>query len=123
MTYFEEDIKMMISPGWCGLVDRVLACKPKGCSFDSQPGHMPGLQAGPPMGGAREATTQRCFSPSLSPSCPLSLKITKSIKSLKKRMINLFGTQNHVETKRNEITFTRKQMSKSINLCLINSYY
>ena len=32
-------------PGWCGSVDWALACKPRGCWFESQSGHMPGLQA------------------------------------------------------------------------------
>ena len=35
-------------------------------------GHMPGLWARSPVGGAQEATTQWCFSSSLSPSLPLS---------------------------------------------------
>ena len=34
---------IMDSPGWCGSVDLVLACKPKGHSFDSWSGHMPGV--------------------------------------------------------------------------------
>ena len=33
-------------------------------------GHMPGLRDRSPVGGAREATTHWCFSPSLSPSFP-----------------------------------------------------
>ena len=61
-----------IGPGWCGSVDWVLACEPKGHQFDSQLGHMPGLQARSPMGGAWEATMHWCFSPFLSPSFPLS---------------------------------------------------
>ena len=36
-----------------------------------------GLQAKCPVGGTGEATTLRCFSPSLSPSLPLPLKINK----------------------------------------------
>ena len=32
------------------------AYKPKGRWFDSQSGHMPGLQARSPVGGAQEAT-------------------------------------------------------------------
>ena len=44
-------------PGWCGSMDSVLAPEPKGCWFDSQSGHMPGLQARTPVGGAQEATT------------------------------------------------------------------
>ena len=35
----------LFCPGWCASVDWVLACKPKGGQFDSQSGHMPGLQA------------------------------------------------------------------------------
>ena len=65
------------SPGWCGLVDWVLAYKPKGCWFDSHSGQMPGLQAKSPVGGMWKATPHCCFSPSLSPSLPLSLKINK----------------------------------------------
>ena len=42
------------SPGWCVSVDWVLACKPKGRWFNSQAGHMPGLWARSPMGGAHE---------------------------------------------------------------------
>ena len=38
-------------PGWCGLVDWVLDCELKGHQFDSQAGHMPGLQAKFPVGG------------------------------------------------------------------------
>ena len=38
---------------------------------------MPGLWARSLVGGAQEATTHWCFSPSLSPSLPFSLKINK----------------------------------------------
>ena len=38
-------------------------------------GHMPGLWARSPVGGALVATTYPCFSSSLSPSLPLCLKI------------------------------------------------
>ena len=62
-------------PGWCGAVGWMPACELKGHWFDSQSGHMPGLQARSPVGGAREATTCWCFFPSL-PSFP-SLKINK----------------------------------------------
>ena len=65
------------SPGWSGSVGWAWACKPKGGQFNSQPGHMPGFQARSPVGGTWEATTHYCFSPSLSPSLPLS-KINKS---------------------------------------------
>ena len=47
-----------ISPGWCGPVDGVPACKLKSCWFDSQSGHMPGLWARSPVGGVWEATNQ-----------------------------------------------------------------
>ena len=67
----------LLSPGWCGSVDWVPACEPKGYRFDSQSGHMPGLWARSPVGGAREATTHWCLSLSPSPSLPLSLKINK----------------------------------------------
>ena len=39
------------SPGWCSSVDLGLDYKPKGCWFDSQSGHMPGLWATSPVGG------------------------------------------------------------------------
>ena len=62
-SYF---LKSNVCPGWCGSVDWVRACEPKGCWFDSQSGHTPGLWARSPFGGMREATTHWCFSPSLS---------------------------------------------------------
>ena len=33
----------------CGSVDWVSSCKPKGCRFDSQSGHMPGLRVWSPV--------------------------------------------------------------------------
>ena len=44
------------SPGWCGSVDWVPACKPKSHWFDSQSGNLPGLQTRSPDEGLREAT-------------------------------------------------------------------
>ena len=58
-------------PGWCGSVDWVPACEPKGHWINSQSGRMPVLQARSPVGDVQEAT-HWCFSPSLSPSLPLS---------------------------------------------------
>ena len=69
--------KRRSSPGWCGSVDWVPACKPKRHWFHSQSGRMPGLGARSSVGSVWEATTHRCFSPSLSPSLPLSLKVIK----------------------------------------------
>ena len=69
---------MCFSPGWCISVDWV-ACEPMGHWFDSKSGHMPGLQARSPVGGAQEASTHWCFSPFLSPSNPLSLKLIDKI--------------------------------------------
>ena len=65
------------SPGWCGSVDWVQACEPKGHWFNSQSGHMPGFWPRSLVGGTWEATTHWCFYSSLSPSLPLSLKINK----------------------------------------------
>ena len=69
-------------PGWCGSVNWVLTCGWKGHRFNSQSGHMPELQAETPAGvNERQlinvSLTQWCFSPSLSPSLPFSLKINK----------------------------------------------
>ena len=50
-----------------------MGCKSKGRQFYLQSGHMPGFQGSSPVGGAREATTHRCFSPSLSPSPSLEI--------------------------------------------------
>ena len=47
-------------------------------------GHMPGLQARSLVGGAQEATTYGCFSPSLSPTLPLCLKINNIFKKILK---------------------------------------
>ena len=63
--------KGLKSPGWCGSVDWTPTCEAKGRWFDSQTGHMPGLQARSSVGGAPEATTRWCFSPFLSLSLPL----------------------------------------------------
>ena len=65
------------SPHWCGSVDWVPACEPKGHQFNSLSGHMPGLWARYPVGGTWEATTHWCFSSSLPPSLTLCLNITK----------------------------------------------
>ena len=43
-------------PGWCGSGDWALACEPKGCQFNSQSGHRPGLWARSPLRGTQEAT-------------------------------------------------------------------
>ena len=66
--------------GWCGLVDWVAACELKGCWFNSQSGHMPGFLARSHPGACEiqptdASFTHQCFSPSLSPSFALSLKI------------------------------------------------
>ena len=43
---------------WLMWLSRLVpACKPKGPQFNSQSGHMPGFQAGSPMGGTREVNT------------------------------------------------------------------
>ena len=70
-------LNMCSHPGWCGSVDWVLGCKPKGHRFHSQSGCMPGLRARSLEGGTWEATTQWCFSPSLSPYLTLCLEINK----------------------------------------------
>ena len=57
-------------PGWCGPVNWVLAREPKVHQLYSQSGHMHGLRARWPVGGAWEASTHWCFSPSLAPSLP-----------------------------------------------------
>ena len=60
------------------------SCRPKVHWIDSPAGHMPGLQARSPVGGVQErqqinvSFAHQCFSPSLSPSFPLSLKISKN---------------------------------------------
>ena len=68
------------SLGWGGSVDWVLACELKGLWFNSQSGHMPGLQAGPQLGCVRLMFL------SLSSSLPSRLSENKWIKSLKKRI-------------------------------------
>ena len=59
------------SPGWYGSVNWMPACEPNGRWFNSQAGHMPGLWARSPIGGAWKATTHWCFSPSFSLPPPL----------------------------------------------------
>ena len=59
------------------------ACKLKGCWFDSQSGHMPGLWARSLVGVERQpidvSLAHWCFSASLSPSPPFSLKLINKI--------------------------------------------
>ena len=72
------NVIILIIPNWCGSVDWVPACEPKGCWFDSQSGLMPGLQARSlVVGDTWESTTQWHFSLCLSPSLALFLKINK----------------------------------------------
>ena len=49
-------------------------------------GHMPGLRARFPVGGVQEATAHWCFSPSLSPSLPLSKNKYKIFKNKTKNL-------------------------------------
>ena len=58
-------------PSCCGSVDWAPACEPKGPWFDSQSGHIPGLQARSPWWGVHERQPHWCFFPSLLP--PISL--------------------------------------------------
>ena len=74
-------------------MDWVLPCEPRGCWFHSQLGHMPGLQARSPVGGIWEATTHWCFSPSLSPSLLLSLKINNFLKDNREKRDARLKTQ------------------------------
>ena len=71
-------------PDQCGSVCWALSCKAKGCHFYSWSGHMPGLWV-----RSQEATDgcllHQYFSPSLSPSLPLSLKINKILKNKTKQ--------------------------------------
>ena len=71
--HFKNEVS---SPGWCGSVDWVLVVNQRVASLIPSIGHIPGLQARSPVGGAHEATTHRCFSPSLSLPFP-SQKINK----------------------------------------------
>ena len=64
-------IKIHPYSSWYGSMDWALASEPKGHQFNSQSGHIPGLQVRSPVRGAQEETTHWCFSPSLSPSLPL----------------------------------------------------
>ena len=73
--------KITNSPGWCGSVDWGPVWGPRGCRFNSQSGTClgcrPGLQLGACVTSNYFTPTQWFFSPSLSPSLPLSLKINK----------------------------------------------
>ena len=69
-------------------MDWVPAWKPKGHRLDSQSGDMPGLRAKSPVErGVWEATTHWCFSPSFSPSLPLS-------KSKINKILNMYNFFN-----------------------------
>ena len=76
-------------------MDWALSCKLKGPYFDSRSGYTPGLWVRSSVGSVREATTHWCFSPSLSPSLPFSLKI----KSFKKEW-SAYGTTSVIPKRR-----------------------
>ena len=85
------------SPGWCGSVGWVLACKTKGGRFDFHSGHVPGLRARSPFGCVWEANDW-CISRtlmflSLSFSLLFPLSKNKWIKSLKKWTYQHFQKQ------------------------------
>ena len=73
-THLNKFERIEISPGWCSSVDWAPTCNPKGCRFDSQSGHMPGLRARSPVGGVQGVTAHWCFLPLFLPPFP-SLKI------------------------------------------------
>ena len=77
-----HDITFKILPWLVWLSGLSTGYEPKGHQFNSQSGHMPGLQARSPVGAMWDVTTHWCFSPSLSPSLPLSLKINKTFKKV-----------------------------------------
>ena len=70
-------------PVWCGSVEWTCPGELKGHWFDSHSEHMPGVQARSLVVVVWEATDW-CFSPSLSPSIPFSLKINKIFKNKRK---------------------------------------
>ena len=53
--------KILLSPGQCGSVGGASSCKPNGCRFDPQLGHMHGLRFGPQSGHVQDEIEQ-CFS-------------------------------------------------------------
>ena len=59
-----------VSPGWCGSVEGVLTCEPKGHQFSSQSRAYAQVVGGSPVGGVQKATTLIFLS--LSPCLPLS---------------------------------------------------
>ena len=64
--YDDNIIVNTCCPAWCGLVDSVSDCEPKGLQFISQSGHMPGLWARSPVGMCERQ-------PHIEVSLPLSL--------------------------------------------------
>ena len=72
-----NDLKVGLSPGWCGSVDWVPACEPKSRRFDSRSEQMPGdMQV--PSGGARKRQ------PHIDDSLPLFLRPFPSLKIINK---------------------------------------
>ena len=75
-----------MGPGQCGSVGWSIVPSPKGCKFDSQSRHIPRSQVPSQvqahMGASINVSlSHRCFSLSLPPSLPLSLKEMKKKKS------------------------------------------
>ena len=80
-----SDIFLKYRNGALAGVAQWTECWPANQRLDSQSGHLPGLWARSPVRGVQEAITHWCFPPSLSPSLPLSLKISKLLKKIKYR--------------------------------------
>ena len=69
----------MGGPGYCGSVDWVPACEPKGHWFNSQSGHMPGLWVGQVPGTGCVRGNQLMYLSHIAVSRPLFLPPPLSI--------------------------------------------
>ena len=77
-------------PGWCGSVDSMPACEPKGHWFNSWSGQVPGLQARSPLGGVWEETSHSISHISMFLSLFFSLPSSPSKKWINKMLKKIF---------------------------------
>ena len=83
--------KIVYIPGWCGSVGWALDYELKGCWFNSQSGHMPGLWARSWFGGGQEATDGwfSCTLLFFYTSFFLSLSLKNEMSSLRKYFVDI----------------------------------
>ena len=119
LSLLQEGFRILLGSGWCGSVDWEPAWEPKDHPFDSQSGHRPGLPARSPVGVHERQPCIDVSLPLLLPPFP-SLKINKSIQSLKKIHLLVYLESKYSESLR---ASAFQGSVKSVTFILLESYF